>query len=194
MTYDPSNSPFMPPNPPVIYRTRPSGDWGTALVFACFALGLITSWGTYEMHQRVAQEEGVRRFRHDVDALVSQQSDLGHLLANPHTKVFRLHAIDASSPVVTAAVAWNNDTQTGAIFCDDLALQGSRRYQIQLIPAAGAPVTALLGPSIPGQTVYLFNPKPGNSASPEQIILCAWDEVFRQSGPALASGSIKNED
>jgi hypothetical protein len=184
------------PTPPIIYRTRPSGDWGTALVFACFAIGLILSWGTYEMRQRIAQEESTRRFRHDIDAVTSRQRDLGRLLADPRTKLIRLLPTGQNSLPVWAAVAWNDQSQTGALFSDDLFLRGSRRYQLQLVPSSGLATSMLVGPSAPGQTVYFFNPAPGNSASPDQIILNDWNDLQPpgQLGPELARGKVNSED
>jgi len=150
---------------------------------ACLALGFVTSWGAYEMKQRVRQEAGAQTARDNFSWIVSQQTDLGRLLADPKTKLVNLVPSVSGSPVRVASVAWNQQSQLGALFCEDLAGARGKRYQIWLVPQSGVATTVLVGPVDPGRSVFMFSPvKPAqppsemiltpeqNTAQPEQVL------------------------
>jgi hypothetical protein len=188
-----SEDPNQPPQQPLVYTSRPGGDWGTALVFACLAIGFCMSWGTYEMHGRLSETNQARAFRHDLDIVVSRQSDLGWLLSDPRTKLIRLAPVGDHSPVRAASVAWNESMQRGAIFCNDLASNGLRRYQVQLIPASGAGTAISFGPALPGETIYSLIPAPADvSVAPAEIVLSEWTGGL--AGAPLARGTVREQD
>jgi hypothetical protein len=169
---------------------RPPGhNWGTALVVACLALGFMMSWAVYEMRQRVTDEVSMAGFRHDLDSMVAEQADLGRLLADPRTKLVRLVPSEAGSSIHFAAVAWNEERQSGIVFCDDLLAQGRRRYQVWLIPAAGDPTAVAFGPTEPGRAVYPFNATEP-AAAPSQIVLTLWRQNASEDESPDASGSL----
>jgi hypothetical protein len=152
------------------HQFQPSHDWGSALIAACLALGFAMSWGAYEVRQRLAEEQSAADVRHDLDVLVGQQSDLGHLLADPRTRLARLAPADGGSPVRFADIAWNNETRSGVLFCDGLSVQ--QNYQILLVSASGAATAVVLGPTEAGRTVYPISATPGDLApTPSEILL-----------------------
>jgi hypothetical protein len=163
-------------------------DWGSALIIACFGLGFAMSWGTYEMRQRVAQEVGAQDARHEVDILNGQQSDLGRLLADPRTILVRLTATEESGAPGLACVAWNQQTQTGAVFCGDLAVGNNQHYLVWLVPSSGAATTAVFGPAQSGRSVYLFSPT-SQAAPPVELILTPQTESTSPR-QALARGKV----
>jgi len=175
-------------NPERSRTLAPEHDWGAALIAACLALGFAASWGAYELRQRVAQEAGVLSERHDMDAMVSQQRDLGHLLADPRTKLVRLFPADENSPVRLVSVAWNQQSQSGAVFWDDLATAVGQHYQIWLMPASGDGTMIPFGPVLPGRAVYLFSP--ALPAAPPREMILTPDGQTQTPSNALARGQI----
>jgi hypothetical protein len=163
-------------------------DWGSALIIACFGLGFAMSWGTYEMRQRVTQEVGAMDARHELDLVAGQQNDLGRLLADPRTKLVRLTATDDPGALELASVAWNQETQTGAVFCGDLSMGNHQRYQVWLIPSTGAATAAVFGPAESGRSIYPFSPT-SQVAPPVELILTSATKS-REPGQALARGKV----
>jgi hypothetical protein len=137
---------------------------------ACLALGFVTSWGAYEVHQRVSQEAGATIARDNLSMVSSQQYDLGRLLADPNTKIVNLVPSLQGSPVRVASVAWNQQQQRGYLFCEDLGDGTGKRYQIWIIPQSGDSKTVIIGPIEPGRSVFTFSP-PGQTESPSEFIL-----------------------
>jgi hypothetical protein len=177
-------------NPPVFHiHPRPSRDWGAALVVACLVLGFTLSWASYELRQRLTQQADYARFRHDLDILVSQQSDLGQLLADPRTKLVRLETQDDQWPVRDLSVAWNDDRQTGVLFCRMLDTVVGQRLELWLVPGAGPAAPVDVGPAELGRTVYPFSPA-GRSVTPREIWLTHWTDSD-QPGAALAKGELE---
>jgi hypothetical protein len=172
---------------PMRRRQEPEG-WGGALVMACLALGFVTSWASYEMHQRVAQQANESQARHDLDLLWSSQSDLGRLLADPRTKLVQLSPAGIDSPVRVASVAWNQESQSGAVFSEDLGDGSGREYQIWLVPASGAATAVAFGPGEPGRAVYLFRPI-GQAARPSEMVLTPKSDADQPEN-ALARGRL----
>jgi hypothetical protein len=169
--------------------TPPGHEWGSALIVACLALGFAMSWGSYELHQRFAQRDSDVQFRHDLDLLTSQQSDLGELLADPRTKLVRLVPVNGRPQVRLASVAWNDQRQSGAVFCGDLADGGSRRFQVWLLPSSGTPIAISFGPSEAGRAVYPFS-SAAHAAFPSQIVLTEWTAEQQPGDAALARGDV----
>ncbi|HTW95098.1 MAG TPA: anti-sigma factor [Tepidisphaeraceae bacterium] len=172
-----------------------NADWASALIVTCLALGLVLGWGNYELNQRWAADNQTSIYRHDLDLLSSEQGELGALLADPGTRFFRLQTADSRlSPVRLAAVAWNDDRQRGALFCDNLAPVGDgQQYQIWLIPDQGsaqAAAISLSNPS-PGQTVYAFTPM--GRLSPRRIVLTVGRPVtlLREADTQLGFASVE---
>src|SRR5271154_972126 len=127
-------------NPRVFYSSPPQQsphDWGTALVMACLALGFVMSWAVYEYRQRLAQESSVVHIRHDLDILTSQQGDLGQLLADPHTRLVTMSAVDNGWPAAGTMVAWNDARQSGVLFSAVLNGSNGLRFKLWLGAAAG---------------------------------------------------------
>jgi hypothetical protein len=176
-----TNCQKIPPQPP-------SDHWGGALVVACLALGFVTSWGAYEVHQRVAQEAGARDARDNMNLIVSQQSDLGRLMADPTTKLINLIPAATGSPVRLASVAWNQQSQRGALFCEDLADGSGKRYQIWLVPQSGSATTVLVGPIEPGRAVFMFSPVRA-ATEPSEMVLTA-EQTGAMPDHVLARGRI----
>jgi hypothetical protein len=177
-----------PPDSRQMYPQPSPEHWGGALVMACLALGFVTSWGAYEMKQRVRQEAGEQTARDNFSMIVSQQSDLGRLLANPATKLVNLIPSESGSRIRVASVAWNQQSQLGALFCEDLADGNGKRYQIWLVPQSGIATTVLIGPVDPGRSVFMFSPvKP--AAPPSEMILTPEQNTV-QPEQVLARGRI----
>ncbi|MGA2230698.1 MAG: hypothetical protein ABSH22_07345 [Tepidisphaeraceae bacterium] len=161
---------------------------------ACFAVGCMMSWATYEMHQRIGTEVAVNHYRHDIDLMSGQQNDLAALLADPRTRLIRLDPVDQLSPLGAATVAWNKDRQRGAVFLGATATAASRRYLLWLVSNGGANSQTSFGPTQPGQAIYLFAAPPGIAVAPTEIFLTDWTPGDSQTGPALARGKIRIED
>jgi hypothetical protein len=186
MNSEPAND----PNRPVVYSTQPPDEWGAALIVACLALGFVSSWAVYEMHTRIADQVNAVTYRHDLDMLAGQQSDLGRLLADPRTKLVRLAPVDAS--ISRISVAWNQESQTGAVFSENLADGGGHWYQLWLMPAAGRATIVSFGPTEPGRAVYpISSTQPADP--PDEMILTPQN---RTDAPheALARGKVAQED
>ena len=175
--------------PPVFHiHPRAPRDWGVALVVACLVLGFTLSWASYELRQRLNQQADDAQWRHDLDALLSQQSDLGQLLADPATKFVRMQAEDGGS-VGDLSVAWNDDRQSGALFCRMLDTVAGQRLELWLIPLSGQAAPVDVGQAEAGRTVYPFSPI-GHSVSPKEFLLTHWSDSD-QPGSALAKGEIE---
>jgi len=164
-------------------------DWAIPLLTACLALGFALSWAAYEHRLRNTDNALVAQYRHELDILTSRQSDLGQLLADPRTQMIRLSPVDdltrgVRSPVRSAAIAWNQPRQMGAVFCDELR-QSEHEYQILFIGESGSSGAVALRPAGRMQSVYSFgSPQPG--ASPSQFVLTVADD---QS--VLARGQVQ---
>ena len=139
------------------------------------------------MRQRLSQQVGTMNARHDLDLLTGRENDLGRLLADPRTQFVRLTAADDRSPVRFASAAWNQETQTGAVFCGDLAAGSDRHYQVWLVPNSGSATTVLLGPTESGRNIYLFSPA-RQAARPVELILTD------DTRAALARGSFSRNN
>jgi hypothetical protein len=178
----------------MIDASRSPSEWGSALIVACFAVGCMMSWATYEMHQRVGAELAVTHYRHDIDLMAGQQNDLAALLADPRTRLIRLDPVDQLSPLGAATVAWNKDRQRGAVFLGATASNASRRYLLWLVSNGGAKSQTSFGPTQPGQAIYLFTAPPGIAVTPTEIFLTDWTSSDAQTGPSLARGTIRIQD
>jgi hypothetical protein len=174
---------------PMTEREPENHDWAAALIACCLALGFALSWAAYELRERTTGDRLITQYRHELDMLTSRQSDLGQLLADPRTQLIRLSPVDdlsrgVRSPVRSAAVAWNQGRQMGAVFCDELK-QSEHDYQILFIGASGSSDAVALRPSGREESVYSFNsPQPG--ASPSQFVLTVADDQA-----ALARGQVQ---
>jgi hypothetical protein len=146
----------------------------------------------YEMRTRVAQQVSTAAYRHDLDLLIGQQSDVGRLLADPRTKLVRLLPVGDDSMVGRASVAWNQESQSGAVFCDDLTIGGEHWYQLWLMPATGRATSVKFGPTQPGCAIYPFiSTQP--AALPSEMILTPQSQT-EQPQNALARGKVAQED
>jgi hypothetical protein len=188
MNTDPADSPIRP----AARSAQPPDEWGAALIVACLALGFVTSWAVYEMHTRVAQEIGTVNYRHDLDVLIGQQTDLGRMLADPRTKLVRLIPVADDSPLRLISVAWNQQTQTGAVFGDDLADAGERWYQLWLMPQTGQATIIRFGPARRGRAIYPFS-STRPAAPPAEMILTPALQTDQPQNP-LARGKVARED
>jgi hypothetical protein len=167
-------------------------DWSVALVTVCLALGFAISWAGYEVRQRLAQEASVVHFRHDLDMLSSQQSDLGQLLADPRTKLIRMSPVDGAWAVADACVAWNGERQSGILFCRMLNESEGQKFKLWLIPTVGPAAGADIGPAEVGKSVYPFNTI-GSAESPARIELTNWTNTDQPSGLTLARGELHSD-
>jgi len=159
-------------------------------VVACLAIGFCLSWGRIELAHRISEKQDVERYRHDLDEIVARQSDLGHLLADPGTRLVRLTAVSDRVPAITATVAWNSENQKGAIFSDDLATEGAHRYGVALVSPSGQ-TTISFGPTEAGKTVYPLSPQPGNVvAAPGEIVLSVFSGDDGGSSSIVAGGKF----
>jgi len=168
----------------------PSHDWGAALVAACVALGVTLAWANYEVRQRLNQQSDFAQFRHHLDLLVSQQNDLGQLLADPRTRLIRLLPQAGDGNWNDASVAWNDSLQDGALFCRISDGSAGQRFQIWLVPATGEAAGADLGLAAAGRTVYPFSPV-GKAIVPCEFLVTPWSDSLGAGASVLARGGSK---
>jgi hypothetical protein len=137
-------------------RRSGAAGWGTTLVLACLALGFTASAVQYERVRARSELERAGVLADASSEVEGQLEDLGKFMAEPGTRVIRLTESD-SSPIASAAIAWNESEQRGYLLCDDLpALDPSMAYELWVRRGSDEPMRIAGIHSKAGMSVYQF--------------------------------------
>jgi hypothetical protein len=135
---------------------RQGSSWATTLILACLALGFTASAVEYERVRVRSEQERAEWLSTADSSMEGQFEDLGKFLADPQTRLIRLTGLE-SSPLPSAAIAWNTSEQKGYLLCDQLpALNAGMAYEVWVRRGSDAPIRIAGIQPEAGSSVYLF--------------------------------------
>ena len=147
-----SQPPQRIPAPPIRQRST----WTPILIVTCLALGFTASAVEYERARAVGERDRAQVLAADDSVIQGRFEDLGKFLADSQTRWIHL-ANPQNSAGVHALVAWNAQSQTGYLFCDQLpALDSGINYELWTLRDPENPQSvAAIAPQA-GASVYPF--------------------------------------
>jgi hypothetical protein len=175
---------------PAPYTPRGSStSWTPILIFTCLALGFCASAVEYERARAVGERGRASVLAADNSVAHGRMEDLGKFLSDSQTHWIRLGSPDHAS-ALHAVVAWNGQSQSGYLFCDQLpALDPGAEYQLWTLASASADpkAVAAIAPQA-GVSVYPFHFQSGSLVIGNRIEITAGSRS--NSSSAILSGEI----
>jgi hypothetical protein len=154
--------PYYPQQPqktvaPIVYRR--STAWTPILIFACLALGFTASAVEYERARVVGERDRANILAADDSVVAGRIEDLGKFLADSQTRWIRL-TNPQNTIGIHAVVAWNAQSQSGYLFCDQLTpLDGGNNYELWTLHGSDDPQSVGAVAPEAGASVYPFRLK-----------------------------------
>ena len=186
--YVPPYYPQQPQKPAGAIVYRRSTAWTPILIFACLGLGFAASAVEYERARAVGERDRANILAADDSVAAGRIEDLGKFLADSQTHWMRL-TNPANSIGIHAVLAWNAQSQSGYLFCDQLPpLDGGNHYELWTLRGSDDPQS--IGTIAPqaGVSVYPFRLQSGGLVIGNRLEITAGPRS--ESKSPILSGEI----